>query len=78
MISWMVKGSYCGLSNVLDFLDFAESSPETIEWDEVDSNLSFPLYLCLHVDTEIDFKRGEVIAAACRVVFTLSRYPNIS
>ena len=80
MISQTVKRSYLRYleHTLIELLDFAESSPETIEWDEADSLLSSPLahYLTFYaIENGIG---GKLITVACRVVFTLSHYPNIS
>lgn len=63
---------------ILDFLDFAESSLETIEWDEVDNALHFPSRFHFRFQMASDFISRKITLAILREVFTLSCYPSIS
>ena len=75
MLSHKANNFFCHLDHALtELLDFAESSPEMIEWDEVDIIFNVVILILLDNEILID-KTGKLIAYLFRKVFILSRYP---
>ena len=68
---------------LIELLDFAERSPEMVEWDEVDKIFTEWMYSALGVfswvqDNKVSDKTGRLIADIFRGVFTPSCYLQIS
>ena len=79
MISHIANQFYEHLGQVLiELLDFAEGSPEMVEWDEVDKIFSVWMDLISAERIDLSDKAGRLLANIFRGVFTASCYLHIS
>ena len=78
MLSHKANNFFCHLDHALtELLDFAESSPEMVEWDEVDKIFSVWMGIRLR-SIRVSDKAGRLLANIFRGVFTPSCYLQIS
>ena len=77
----------CLEKTLVELLDFAESSPEMVEWDEVDEIFSVWMHSVVEkkfwvwdfrVEVSVSDKTGRLLADIFRGVFTPSCYLQIS
>ena len=61
---------------LVELLDFAKSSPEMVEWDEVDKIFTVWMYSKLR-GFDMSDKTGRILADLFRGVFSPSCYPQI-
>ena len=78
MISYIVdRFLTCYEQALIELLDFAESSPEMVEWDEVDK--IFSVWMDARLGSiGVSNKAGRLLANIFRGVFTASCYLHIS